>query len=109
MSTDHWHDCRRCSGQQQCNCDAPSEPHLCEDCVRPVAERVWIKAKAWAEARRKENAASQSWGRAEAAMLLANPWDPALKTAYVRARDEWTRANKALCEAEEALEKEVEQ
>lgn len=109
MSTDHQHDCRRCLGQQRCDCDAPTEPLLCDGCARKIAERVWIRAKAWAEARRKENAASQAWGRAEAAMLRADPWDPSLKTAYVRARDEWTRANEALCEAEEALAKEVEQ
>jgi hypothetical protein len=77
--------------------------------VRPVAERVWIKAKQWVEARRKENAASEAGVRAEAAMLRADPWDPALKTAYVRAREEWMRANKELCEAEEALAKEAEQ
>jgi len=105
----HWHDCRRCSSCERCDCDAPSEPHLCEDCVRPVAERVWIKAKAWVEARKKEYVASQGWGRAEATMLRADPWDPALRTAYVRAREEWMRANKELCEAEEALAKEAEQ
>lgn len=109
MSTHHWHDCRRCLGCERCYCDAPTEPHLCDDCVRPVAERVWLKAKQWAEARRKENAASEAGARAEAAMLLADPWDPALKTAYVRARDEWMRASEALCDAEEALAREVEQ
>jgi hypothetical protein len=107
--SEHWHDCRRCSGQQQCDCDAPNEPLLCDGCARKIAERVWIKAKQWAEARKRENAASEAGARAEAAMLLADPWDPALKTAYVRAREEWMRANKELCEAEEALAKEAEQ
>ena len=109
MSTDHWHDCRRCSGQEQCNCDTPTEPQLCDGCARKIAERVWIKAKAWLEARRKEDAASEAGARAEAAMLRADPWDPALKSAYVRAREEWIRASEALCAAEEALAKEAEQ
>lgn len=105
----HWHDCRRCSGQQQCFCDAPTEPHLCEDCVHLVAERVWLRAKLWAEARRKENAASEARARAEYEMLYAGAWDSSLKDAYLRAYGKWEQANKALCEAEEALAKEMEQ
>ena len=107
--TYHWHDCRRCSGQQQCFCDAPSDPHLCEDCVHLVAERVWLKAKLWAEARKRENEAREARERAEYEVLRAGPWDSSLKDAYVRAYDKWKQASKALCAAEEALAKEVEQ
>lgn len=107
--SEHQHDCRRCSGQQQCFCDAPSDPHLCEDCVHLVAERVWLKAKLWAEARKKEDAAGEERARAECELLRIGPWDSSLKDAYLRAYGKWERANKELCEAEEALAKEAEQ
>lgn len=107
--SDHWHDCRRCSGQQQCNCDAPTEPQLCDGCARKIAERVWLKAKVWAEARKKEDDASEARARAECELLRIGPWDSSLKDAYLRAYGKWEQANKALCEAEEALAREVEQ
>jgi len=69
--------------------------------VRTPTEHIRVEAKRMAIDLEKRRIAGT--------LTLAQEESMESWLAYERARDEWTQANKTLCEAEEALAKEAEQ